>query len=247
LAAGLAAWTSTVAADDLSVKPETPQPRFEFWMGATAYANVWSLYSGSTIAPFGNVQENGIRLRLTGGYGEDRYSNQTPAGSQSFRGSGSFADLLVGYHAQLGPLTVKTFAGATMLDRQTAPHDPSAELLGTGWGAKAVLETWLNVGERAWTAVDLSWTSLYESYSARGRLGWRLTPALSIGLEASAIGNVATDIAGAGVFLRYETATGELSLSGGVTNDGPREGAGGLLGVAQSGTPIITGSWLTRF
>ena len=246
-AAGPAVWTGAIAGDTLEAQADAPRPHFEFWGGASAYRNVWSIYSGSTVAPFGGVQEDGARLRLTGGYGEDRYSSKTPAGSQTFRGRGSFADLLLGYHAQLGSLTLKAFAGATMADRQITPSDPTATLLGTDWGGKVVLETWWNIGERTWTAVDLSWASLHETYSARARVGWRLTPALSIGIEASGIGSEGSDIAGAGGFLRYETASGELSFSGGVTSDRLRESGSGLLGVAQSGTPIATASWLTRF
>ncbi|HJU32178.1 MAG TPA: cellulose biosynthesis protein BcsS [Hyphomicrobiaceae bacterium] len=246
-AAGLPAWTSPVAGETVGAQADEPRPHFEFWVGASAFRNVWSIYSGTTVAPFGSVQEDGARLRLTGGYGEDRYSSQTPAGSRSFRGRGSFADLLIGYHAQLGNLTLKAFAGPTLADRQTTPSDPATTSLGMDWGGKAVLETWWNIGERTWTAVDLSWASLHDSYSARVRLGWRLTPAISIGVEASAVGSEGSDIAGAGGFLRYETATGELSFSGGVTNDRLRENDGGLLGVTQSGTPIATVSWLTRF
>ena len=247
IASGSMLSAGAAAADGLEDRPDTPLPHFEFWSGATAFHDVWSIYSGSTVAPFGGIREDGFRLRLAGGYGEDRYSRQTPAGSLVFKGSGSFADLLLGYHAQLGPLTVKAFAGATMVERQTTPLDPVAEMLGAGWGGKALLETWLNLGDSAWTAVDLSWASVYDSYSARVRVGWRLTSALSVGLEASAIGNVGTDVAGAGAFVRYETASGELSLSAGVTTDKLREGGAGLLGVAQSGTPIANASWLTRF
>ena len=82
------------------------RPRFEFWAGAQAYDRVWSVYSGTTVAPFGAIQEGGLRLRLVTGYGADTYSGHgaVGAGSQiiTFNGSASFADALVGYHKQLG-------------------------------------------------------------------------------------------------------------------------------------------------
>ena len=147
------------------------------------------------------------------GYGADSYSGPRAVGAGSqivaFKGTGSFADALVGYHQQLGPLTVKVFAGFTAADRQIRPDDPETVIQGPGLGGKMALETWWNLGDAAWTSVDLSWGSLYQSYAARARLGWRLTPALSVGLEAGATGNIECDIVRAGAFVRYELASGE--------------------------------------
>jgi Cellulose biosynthesis protein BcsS len=228
------------------------RPHFEIWSGAQAYDRIWSLYSGTTVAPFGSIQEDGLRLRLVAGYGADRYSGPRalgagPAQDVAFKGTGSFADALVGYHRQLGPLTLKVFAGIATADRQIQPDDPDAVVHGAGLGGKLALETWWNLGEAAWTSVHVSWGSLHQSYAARARLGWRLTPALSVGLEVGTAGNIECDIVRAGGFVRYEWASGEVSLSGGATNDKLRDGNGSLLDATQTGTPFAMVSWLTRF
>jgi len=195
---------------------------------------------------------HGVRLRLVGGYGADRYSGPRALGAGShivaFKGTGSFADALAGYHQQLGPLTVKVFAGATTADRQIRPDDPETVVRGIGYGGKVAVETWWTLGEAAWTSVDLSWGSLYQSYAGRARFGWRLAPALSAGLEAGAAGNVESEAVRAGAFLRYELTNGEISVSGGATNDKLHGNSGGaLLSAAQTGTPFAMVSWLTRF
>jgi hypothetical protein len=232
----------------------THPPRFEFWAGAQAYTHVWSVYSGTTIAPFGAVQEDGLRLRLVTGYGADSYSGPRAVGMGSqivkFDGTTAFADALVGYHKQLGPLTLKVFVGLTGADRDIRPDDPETGIRGLGFGGKAALETWLNLGDQAWTSLDLSWGSLYQSYAGRARLGWRFMPtlsALSAGLEAGAVGNVECDIIRVGAFVRYELATGEISVSGGAANDRWRDGGVGLLSTARGSTPFGMVSWLTRF
>jgi hypothetical protein len=177
-----------------------------------AYSHVWSAYSGTTAAPFAGIQEDGVRLRLVAGYGADSYSGPRAVGAGSqiikFNGTASFADALLGYHKQLGPLTLKVFAGLTATDRQIRPDDPETVIHGLGFGGKVALETWWNVGDQAWTSVDLSWGSLYQSYAARARLGWRFMPALSAGLEAGAVGNLECDIVRVGGFVRYELASG---------------------------------------
>jgi len=89
--------------------------RFEFWAGAQASKTAWSLYTGTTVAPFGEILEDGLRLRLVGGYGAYRYAGPRAVGVSSqvvhFKGTVSFSDFLAGYQRQFGPVTVKAFAG----------------------------------------------------------------------------------------------------------------------------------------
>ena len=155
-----------------------------------------------------------------------------------FHGTTAFADLLAGYHKQLGPLTIKILGGLTVGDQNV--DDPES-IAGTEVGAKAVLETWWNVTDRVWTSVDLSWSTVHDIYGARARLGWRLWPALSIGIEGGATGSWDYDTARIGSFVRYEWATGEASLSAGFSGDGPGSGWVDVHG------PFATFSVLTRF
>lgn len=224
--------------------------RFELWAGAQALEHAWSLYSGVTAAPFSSIQQDGMRLRVVAGYGAYSYSGRRPVGVSSetatFQGETAFGDLLVGYHKQLGPLTLKAFAGLTTAEHRMVPDDPETAIRGVGAGGKVALEAWWTLSDRAWSSVDVSWASLHDSYAARARLGWRLLPAVSAGLETGAAGNQECDIGRVGGFLRYEWAGGELSASGGLSNDKLLEGGDGA-DLARSSVPFVTLSWLTRF
>jgi hypothetical protein len=224
--------------------------RFELSAGAQAFRNAWALYTGVTAAPLGGLDTEGLRVRAVGGYGAYTYSGRRAAGTGSrlveFEGETAFADLLVGYQKQLGALTVKGFAGLMASGRRISPDDPETAIRGGGFGAKLVLETWWTISEQTWASVDVSWGTLHDTYAGRGRLGWRLAPMLSIGLEAGAAGNNECDIARAGGFLRYEWATGEASLSAGWSNDKLLDDTAGT-GLAAASTPYATVSWLTKF
>lgn len=148
---------------------EPAVPRFELWSGADAFHRVWSLYGGGMYAPFGSIREDGLRVRAATGYGD--YGS----------GTVSFADLLLGYHKQLRPLTLKFLAGLTAADHHV--DDPQSTLQGRGLGGKAVVEAWWNVTDRIWLSTDVSWGSLHNTYGSRARLGWRIWPTLSAGLE----------------------------------------------------------------
>jgi hypothetical protein len=235
--------TVRLSMDAAAAPPEQPiHQSFEVWTGAEVFHQVWSLYAGATYAPFGSVRTDGFRVRAVAGYGAYSYTSPRWTGANTqvfeFHGSTSFADLLAGYYKRLGPLTIKFLAGVTIADQYV--NDPEADA-GTHIGAKAVLETWWNITDRAWTSVDLSWTTLHEIYGARARLGWRLWPALSLGVEGGATGSWDYDTARVGAFVRYEWANGEASLSGGLTGDGPGSGWGDVTG------PFATLNVLTRF
>lgn len=218
----------------------------ELGLGAGVSREAWSLYSTMTVAPFGVLSEDGLRLRTTGGYGAFRYSAVRPQGGGDqlikFRGTVSFADLLVGYHQQLGGLTLKLYGGAMATRHVIDPFDPEAEVQGTGVDAKAVLETWWTISEQAWASLDLSYGTLHESYAGRLRLGWRLIPVLSAGVEVAADGNSDGDFGRIGTFLRYEWADGEISASAGMMTDWA-----GIEKIDTRGGAYGSISWLNRF
>lgn len=171
------------------------------------FRRAWTVYSGGSFAPFGSVREDGFRLRVVAGYGD--YGT----------GRVSFADVLVGYHAQLGPVTLKVLAGVTGEYRVT--DQPLMDAPDAGLGGKVVIESWWNITDQAWTSADIEWSSLHSAFGARLRLGWRFLPELSAGLEGGSTGALVLDAARFGGFVRYEWATGELWVSGGLALDGP--------------------------
>lgn len=226
-----------------------PQPRLEIWSGGQALGATWSAYSGASWAPFGSVRENGPRLRATLGTGG--YDG----------GMAAFADVLIGYHKQLGPVTLKVFGGLTAAEH--LPAEPTAMLVGTALGPKALVETWWSITDKTWASLDLAVALPHMhlayahlapqadpnriDYTGRIRLGWRVWPELSVGFEGGAGGPLASTLpttwqdgmAHAGGFLRYEWAGGEVSVSGGVLVGGDeREG---------HGHSFATVSVLTRF
>lgn len=210
--------------------------------GSDVAANVWLLYAGATLAPLGAIGRDGLLLRSGGGYGQYRYSGQRPddpAGRErKFLGTVTYIDALVGYQKKVGPLTAKAFVGIASIDHAIAPGDSLShvwlQVQGLDYGVKGVVELWLDIGSSAWGSLDMSWTSAHQTYSSRARLGYRLLPQLSAGLEAGVNGNALGDppplpngespegakpAGRIGLFARYEWAATEVSLSAGVTRN----------------------------
>lgn len=205
--------------------------RAETWTGAEATRHSWSTYTGVNWAPFGKLGEDGIRLRLSGGYGEYRYAARVDGVTQSIYGTAAFADLLVGYQMAFGGLTLKAFAGATFDGHLLDPFDETNKTEGAATGVKGAIESWLNLSPSSYAQLDLSYGTAHSTYNSRARLGYRLTNTISLGLEGGAFGNAAGRNGRGGAFVRYEWLAGELSLSGGMSGDlaAPRNPYGTLV------------------
>ncbi|HXF55380.1 MAG TPA: cellulose biosynthesis protein BcsS [Hyphomicrobiaceae bacterium] len=219
-----------------SAPPDPLPSRLEIWAGAGGTSHAWSLYSGFTYAPFGPLAAEGWRLRIVAGYGEYHYRGGSAVGQATVQGTATFADALVGYQTRLGVAIIKAFAGVNADLHGLDPNDPDNAVSGDAIGWKLGFEGWLDVTPAIWTALDLSYASAHDSYASRVRFGYRLSPELSLGLEAGAFGNAESDSGRGGAFIRYQWLSGEISLSAGISGD-----------IDQPTNPYGSVLWLTRY
>ncbi len=219
--------------------PSTGKLTYEASAGADGAGHSWSIYGGLTAAFFGDLREDGLRLRTGGGYGRYRYARPyfDPARRRfvwpEFFGEQTSADLLIGYQLSLGPTTLKAYLGLTEENHRISagPDSPIAiddenGVQGAKRGAKVILETWTRLSDWGFLQADVNWSQPFESYGGRVRLGYLVGSGWSTGLEAAAFGNLNHDGGRAGGFLRYEWNRGEISMSAGADGDHKHIGGG---------------------
>ncbi len=211
---------------------EPPQPQFgwrEVWAGADVTKDVWLLYTGVTLAPWSkDIYTNGWRIRSASGYGEytfpacafndpdcDTLDTQTHKHRTKFKAQVTYGEVLAGYHHQFGDLTAKAFAGLSIVQQSIRPARKSSLTHGVDYGFKGALELWLNIGTSAWSSLDASYSTAFDTGAARWRLGWRALPTVSIGPELRFDSNVDGRAVRAGLFARYEWMGGEISVAAG--------------------------------
>jgi hypothetical protein len=213
-------------------------PTVEVSGGGEIGGHIWSAYANTTVALSGliagvpkSIREDGWRLKAGAGYWE--YARRqtiwiSGLGERSVRRhrTGSFADLLLGYQAGIGPLTLKIFAGGAYANEQRLIDGEDEGSSGPFTSARVLVESWYNLTPNAFAQLDAGWTSRLDALTARGRIGYRITPEISAGPEVgywSADRELEAgrdDIVRYGAFIRYEWAAGEVSLSGGLADDG---------------------------
>ncbi len=245
-----------LAANTPTSKASERDPRhYEVWAGTDISQHVWLVYSGTTLAPFSDIHEDGLRLRFVGGYGQYKYVSHSIAHnfrSITFNADTNSADALIGYLKRMGPLTAKAFVGASAINHIIHPVDLQNRAQGLDIGVKGVLEFWLNIGDNAYASLDLAWSQAHNTRSARTRIGYRLMPKLSVGVEAGvnidrqgeykiveevlSHRNTPLDYARGGAFARFEWFGGEIAVSGGLLGD-----------FTQHKSPYGTVNWITQF
>lgn len=191
--AALSALAANLSTSPAAADPTDPQGDTQVWAGADISSNVWLVYSGVTVAPWSRIYDEGFLFRAAGGYGGYTYSythaQPEPDGGETLTPRSAdartyYGEVLVGYLKRFGELTAKAFIGASIVSHDIElPEQTIAIGIGEEVGIKGALELWLNIGERGWGSLDLSWSTAHDTRAVRARLGYRVWPKLSIGVE----------------------------------------------------------------
>lgn len=190
--------------------------------GFEASNNYASGYVGGGYA-FANLYAPGLQVRAVGAYGRYQYDGTLFDGSDyrdaTFDGQVGFAAALIGYQLQHRTVTVKLFAGIEAEDQRIVPHDPNNAVQGTEIGLRLVAETWYDISSRWFVSAYASYGTAFQEYWSQARIGFRVRPKLSLGLEGGALSNEEYDAGRGGGFVRVNFRKLEATLSGGFTGD----------------------------
>jgi len=192
-------------------------------MGAQIAARSWSIYSGTTVVPFGSVQDDGWRIRIVGGYGQYRYEGARIVSNVQqavqYDGRQGFGEFLIGYQWRRGPLTLKGFIGAGAVGHVISPLDPDSPMTGTHTGVAGALEAWYNLTDTVWLSANLGASSVFDTAKADLRLGYRLTPKFDLGIEGAVSHYPHYGTQRIGAFAQHRWGRAELRASAGLNQD----------------------------
>ena len=202
---------------------EPDAPHTETFSGFEASDNYTSGYVGGGYAFGKGLYAPGLRLRAVGAYGRYHYGGTLFDGSDHvatrFEGQVGFAAALIGYQFRPGTVIVKLFGGIEAEDQRIVPRDPNNSVQGTAIGVRLLVETWYDISPRWFVSADASYGSAFQQYYSLARVGFRVRPKLSLGLEGGALGNEEYDAGRGGGFVRVNFRELEVTLSGGFTGN----------------------------
>lgn len=209
----------------------------QVWAEADAASNVWLDYSDTAFAPFGDMQQDGFRLRVVGAPGCHSYHSTSDTVELNRFATGlSAGGALIGYLLRLDPLILKLFVSAAFSNHLIRPIDRHNRVQGPDAVIKMVAEFWYNIVDYGFASLNVAWSQAHQTRSVGARIGYKVMPHLSVGTEAGlnldrqaaykiyrAEGldyfTEPIDYGRIGAITRYDCYCGELSAPAGFVGD----------------------------
>lgn len=167
--------------------------------GFEAGEDSYTLYAGAVTAFNRDINSSGGVLRFSAAYGEYEYDTTSVAGG-TVDIEGVSTDLMIGYQWVSDSSVTAVYFGADYRDNSLSPEDPSNSTSGDETGAKLQVEAFATGSSFSGSSVIASYSTAYETYFVRGRLGFGMGN-LSAGPELAFLGNEEYDGYKAGLFV----------------------------------------------
>lgn len=208
------------SAEPAAAEPRRP-PRWHLFFGFDGAEDSLFGYDGLVWAPAGHLHEAGWRLRAG-----------TNAGVHSYRSAGRrltgelySAELLAGYEWLWRDAGFTAYAGPTVQDSKTDPHDAGKPRQGTRLGVKVKLEGWYRPADGIYLNLSGHYASAAETYSARIAPTFEIAPRWALEPEIAAYGEPGYDAQRVGLIVEYRfSERWRLRLGGGWRTDPDEDG-----------------------
>ena len=218
VAAVISATTAAWAAD-MPVKAaplSAPAPWLNLFSGFSVAPDAYFGYAGGVVALNRNLYTDGWLVRLSGGAGHYEY-NIVPGVKNGV--DFQVGDFMLGYQQYVGATRFTLYAG-TNVESHDNNKDPAAVVRGTEWGFKVQGEVFHQFNEQWYGLLIGNYSTVFKSYFAMGKVGYKITPTIAIGPELISLGNERFDQIHLGPFISFDIGPRvQLILSGGYSWD----------------------------
>lgn len=191
----LGAWAAGPAAAG-----ETARASTSVFSGSDYKEDSSFTYIGAVHALNGDLDRDGFLLRVFGGFGEYEYDTTAVA-----RGHVDtdlvLVDVGIGYQTINGGIRYSAYASASYEDHDQSPVDFSNPVRDEEWGFKGQAEVETTAGAPIYFGAIGSYSTGFESYWVRGRIGANIGHGLVLGPEIIGLGNEGFDQIRYGAFL----------------------------------------------
>jgi len=193
--------------------------------GADLTRNYSFVWTGLTSIPFGEIGEDGLRLRAMGGTGQYRYRTDAFSSGEN-RGSVTSGELLVGNRVTIGPAILTGYAGLDAKDYRLRNPDPGNPESGSRLGIKAAFEVYARTASDRFATAYGNISSVFATYALRVALHHELAPGLALGVESGLLGDRRYDEQRAGLIATLTIPKASFTAAVGVArNSGDGSGA----------------------
>lgn len=216
LTAGLFAFPAS--SNDAPLTPPSLKDRLFAFGGVDTARGSTSAWMGLVASPLTRLRDNGMRIRVMGGYGRYSYdTSNVPGGVND--GDYTSGEFMLGWRHDIRGVIVTTYLGGHIEHHSLANPDPGNPVTGTTAGIKAIVELFARPAPGWIASANASLSSVYAGYSLRGMIARELNPKLLLGLEAAFLGNERYHEPRAGLAAQFMWGEQILSLAAGALDN----------------------------
>jgi hypothetical protein len=217
-------WVSGTPAfgGDASIRPDFSSidpvmNRIFFFSGLDVARDSAFGWAGVAAAPFGGLEEDGLRVRISGGVGRYRY--RTPATSSGLNeASVTAGEFLTGFHLSFANRAITVYVGPHVEELRLADPDAGNAAAGTAFGLKAAIEAYARLHPVWLVNASASASTVHRAYHVRAALLRELAP-FAIGIEGAVYGDVRYVEPRAGVYASTTYGRSVLTLASGALSN----------------------------
>lgn len=198
--------------------------RADFFGGIDATRDSTFAWSGMTFAPRGRLDEDGFRVRLTGGTGMYRYrTGNVPGGiNEADVVSG---EILGGYRHAFGPVIASAYLGIAYEDQRLRAADASNPTQGSETGIKAAFDLYVRLWSHYIATAFVTGSTVHNKYHARATFLRELNERWAVGVEGGALGDARSSETRAGLVGTLTWRGKIFALSGGFADNSDKGGS----------------------
>ena len=156
--------------------------------GADAGQNYGFVWTGVTVIPFGNLGDDGVRVRAMGGLGQYEYNTSAVPGGKN-KGTISGGELLIGNRKSFGAMVLTGYLGIDARNYSLRDPDPGNPESGSRAGIKATLELYARTAPEWFVTASGNIFSVFQNNNARAAINNELTPGFALGVEGALLGD----------------------------------------------------------
>lgn len=172
----------------MSGQPATFNPMASLDLSLTAASGAQHAVLQGTVAPFGGLEQNGLRIRLGGLLGSYTYTASTP-GIGKVRGDQVGGTLLVGHEWIVERTKFGIYGGLDAIDTKLDRFDPENKTPGTTLGFRGVVDFYSTPVRGFMAAGTFSFSSANAAYYMRLKGGVAVYDQVYLGPEILALGD----------------------------------------------------------
>jgi hypothetical protein len=185
--------------------------------GADAGQNYGFVWTGVTAIPFGNLGDDGVRVRAMGGIGQYEYNTSAVASGKN-KGTISSGELMIGNRRSFGGAVLTGYVGLDAKNYTLRDPDPGNPETGSHAGIKAALELYARTAPAWFLTASGNISSVFGSYSARAAINNELAPGFALGTEGALLGDERYDEQRAGLIATVTFAKSSITVAGGIAH-----------------------------